>query len=282
MTWNFASVNEVLKSAHNYFYDVPDNIKFHFDKFKKKRDDSILRLNRGYEVNWDREGIDLVHGTATFTAQKEIQVTMQDGSGKSSFTAKHILVATGGVPLTPDIDGQEHGITSDGFFEMEHLPKKMAIVGAGYIGVEMAGMLNAIGVEVHMFIRGQTFLRSFDPMIQETMTKAYEDAGVIIHKGYKGFKLIERLDQSLTHAVGPSPHKQLRITNNEGQSFDFNELFWATGRTPQLKDLKIEVPGIKLTKSGHIEVDEFQNTNIEGIYAIGDVTGQAELTPGKS
>lgn len=159
---------------------------------------------------------------------------------------------------------------------MEHLPKKMAIVGAGYIGVEMAGMLNAIGVEVHMFIRGQTFLRSFDPMIQETLTKAYEDAGVIIHKGYKGFKLIERLDQSSTPAVGPSPHKQLRITDNEGQSFDFDEILWATGRTPQLKDLNVEVPVIK---SGHIAVDDFQNTNTEGIYALGDVTGQAELTP---
>jgi glutathione reductase (NADPH) len=281
MTWNFASVNEVIKGAHSYSYDMPDNVKFHFDKFKKKRDETIVRLNGAYERNWQKEGIDLVHGTAKFTAQQEIEVDLQDGSGKTSFTAKHICVATGGYPLIPDITGAEYGITSDGFFEIEHLPKKIAIVGAGYIAVEMAGMLNAIGVEVHMFIRGDTFLRAFDPMIQQTMTKTYEDAGVIIHKNFGGFLRIERLDLENKPYNGPSPHKRLHITDNEGKVWDFNELLWAIGRVPELADLMIDVPGIKLTSKGHIAVDEFQNTNVEGIYALGDVTGQAELTPGK-
>lgn len=143
-----------------------------------------------------------------------------------------------------------------------------------------------------MFIRGETFLRSFDPMIQETMTKAYEDAGVIIRKNFKGFKRIERLDKSSTtiqdgdahekRTDGPSPSKQLRIHDNEGQVHDFDELLWAIGRAPEIQDLNLDVPGLELTKTGHIAVDEFQNTNIEGIYALGDVTGQAELTPGKS
>ncbi|ORY14152.1 glutathione reductase [Clohesyomyces aquaticus] len=290
MTWYFASVNETLKGAVNYFYDVPDNIKFHFDKFKKRRDESILRLNGAYERNWSREGIDLVHGTAKFTAEKEIEVDMQDGSGKASFTAPHILIATGGHPVIPEgIDGAEHGITSDGFFDIEYLPKKMAVVGAGYIAVEMAGMLNAIGVEVHMFLRGETFLRTFDPMVQDTMTKAYGDAGVIIHKGYPGFKKVERLDQvspsvpdANAHerwADGPSPNKQLRITDNQGQTFECNELLWAIGRAPEVAPLALDVPGIQLTGRGHIAVDEFQNTNVGGIYALGDVTGQSELTP---
>jgi glutathione reductase (NADPH) len=281
MTWNFASVNEVIKGAHSYSYDMPENIKFHFDKFKKKRDEAIIRLNGVYERNWQKEGIDLVHGTAKFTAQKEIEVDLLDGSGKTSFTAKHICIATGGYPLIPGIAGAEYGITSDGFFEIEHLPKKIAIVGAGYIAVEMAGMLNAIGVEVHMFIRGNTFLRSFDPMIQQTMTKTYEDAGVTIHKNYGGLLKIERLDLDTKPYHGPSPHKRLRITDNEGKVWEFNELLWAIGRIPQLAELMIDVPGIKLTSTGHIAVDEFQNTNVEGIYALGDVTGQAELTPGK-
>ncbi|KAF2182531.1 glutathione reductase [Zopfia rhizophila CBS 207.26] len=290
MTWYFASVNEILKGARNYFYDVPDNVQFHFDRFKKRRDESILRLNGAYERNWNREAIELVHGTATFTGAKEIEVDMQNGSGKLSVTAPKILIATGSYPIIPDnVEGAEHGITSDGFFDIEHLPKKMAIVGAGYIAVEMAGMLNAIGVEVHMFIRGETFLRTFDPMIQETMTKAYEHAGVIIHKSFKGFKKVERLDQSPAtvtdgeahekRADGPSPHKQLRITDLEGQTFEFNELLWAIGRAPEVQKLNLDKPGIKLTKTGHIAVDEYQNTNVEGIYALGDVTGQAELTP---
>lgn len=90
-----ASVNEVLKGAKNYFYDVPESVPFHFNKFKKRRDESISRLNGAYERNWNREGIELVHGTARFTGQKNIEVDLQDGSGKASFTAKHILIATG-------------------------------------------------------------------------------------------------------------------------------------------------------------------------------------------
>lgn len=144
-----------------------------------------MKLNGAYERNWSKEGIDLVQGTARFTDTKEIEVTLNEGSKKVTYTAPHILVATGGHPIVPkDVEGATHGITSDGFFDMEYLPKKIAVVGAGYIAVELAGVLNAIGVEVHMFIRGDTFLRTFDPMIQETMTKTYEDAGVIIHKGY--------------------------------------------------------------------------------------------------
>lgn len=95
MTWYMASVNEMLKGAKNYHYDVPENVRFHFDKFKKARDQIILRINGSYERNWNNEGIELVHGTARFTGQKEVEVDLQDGSGKSSFTAKHILIATG-------------------------------------------------------------------------------------------------------------------------------------------------------------------------------------------
>lgn len=266
-------------------------MKFHFDKFKKRRDEHILKLNGVYESNWAKEGIDLVQGTARFSGSKEIEVDLHDGSGKAVYTAPHILVATGGYPIVPqNIDGAQHGITSDGFFDMEHLPKKIAVVGAGYIAVELAGVLNAIGVETHMFIRGNTFLRSFDPMVQEAMTKAYEDAGVIMHKGHKGFSKIERLDD-MSAAVnngtvhekrtdGPSPNKQLRLTDPDGQTFECNELLWAIGRAPEIEDLHLDVPGLEFTKKGHIAVDEFQNTNVEGIYALGDVTGRAELTPG--
>ncbi|KAF2268363.1 glutathione reductase [Lojkania enalia] len=290
MTWYFASVNETIKGAKHYFYDIPDNVRFHFDKFKKRRDEQILRLNGAYERNWNREGIDLVQGTARFIGQKEIEVDLVDGSGKAAYTAKHILIATGGYPIVAEnVEGATHGITSDGFFDMEHLPKKIAVVGAGYIAVELAGVLNAIGVEVHMFIRHETFLRQFDPMIQETMTKTYEEAGVIIHKKFPGFKKIERLDGGSALAYdgnsheklteGPSPGKRLKITDSNGEIFEFNELLWAIGRAPQIKDLNLDVAGVQLSKTGHIAVDEFQNTNVEGLYALGDVTGQSELTP---
>ncbi|TID26482.1 glutathione reductase (NADPH) [Venturia nashicola] len=288
MTWNFASVQEMLKKGRYYGYDIPDDIPYHFDVFKKQRDAIIKRINGSYETNWAKEGIDLVHGTATFKDAKTLEVVMQDGTGKKKFSAPHICIATGGFPILPtDIPGANHGITSDGFFDIEMLPKKIAIVGAGYIAVELAGIFTAMGIEVHMFIRGEKFLRKFDPMIQATMTKRYEDVGVVIHKNFEGVEKVERLDTPEPAAKGthetrgspPSPSKRLKITTKTGEIFEVGELLWALGRKPEIQGLAPESIGIKMTPSGHIAVDEFQNTSVDGIYAIGDVTGQMELTP---
>ena len=145
-TWNFASVAEMLKDGVHFGYDIPQDIKFNFAEFKKKRDGNVKSLNGIYESNWSREGIDLIHGTATFKGDKEIEVE-EKGGEKAIYSASHILVATGGYPVMPkDIPGSELGINSDGFFDIEELPKKMAFVGAGYIAVELAGVMNAIGV----------------------------------------------------------------------------------------------------------------------------------------
>ena len=144
MTWNFASVSEMLKDGVHYGYNIPQDIEFNFADFKKKRDANIEGLNRAYERNWSREKIDLVRGTATFENQKEIEVILENGE-KVVYTAPHILIATGGYPVIPqDIHGAGLGITSDGFFDIEDLPKRMAFVGAGYIAVELAGVMNAI------------------------------------------------------------------------------------------------------------------------------------------
>lgn len=263
----------MLKDGVHYGYAIPQDIKFNFAEFKKKRDANIEGLNRAYERNWSREKIDLIRGTATFKSQKEIEVSLEDGES-AVYTAPHILIATGGYPNKPqDIPGAELGITSDGFFDIEDLPKKMAFVGAGYIAVELAGVMNAIGVETHMFIRGNTFLRNFDPMVQETLTQRYEDAGVIIHKNHKGFKEVVGLRE------GKGEDKILKLVEKDGAELEFNELLWAIGRSPEIDQLDPAKIGVKLAGKGHIEVDEYQNTNVEGVYALGDVTGQAELTP---
>lgn len=138
-----------------------------------------------------------------------------------------------------------------------------------------------------MFIRGDTFLRKFDPMIQATLTKRYEDVGVIIHKNFEGIEKVERLDtlepgievKHETRGEPPSATKLLRITTKAGEIFEVEELLWALGRKPEIQDLAPESIGVKLTSSGHIAVDEYQNTSVDGVYAIGDVTGQMELTP---
>ena len=226
----------------------------------------------------------MVKGTAQFTGGadgKEVEVTLvadQDvgSSGeKLTFSADHICIATGGYPTLPTgVKGADHGITSDGFFALEKLPKRMAVVGAGYIAVELAGVVNALGVETHLFIRGEKFLRNFDPMISETLTQRYEDAGVKIHRGFKGFEVVERLS-------GEDEEKRLKLTLQGGIELEVEELLWAVGRSPEVKDLHLERIGLERLPKGHIKVDEFQNTNIKGVYALGDVTGQAELTPGK-
>ncbi|KAF1988600.1 glutathione-disulfide reductase [Aulographum hederae CBS 113979] len=280
MTWLHASINELLPHARAYGYAIPEDIPFDFKSFKEKRDATIVRLNQAYERNWAREGIELVRGTASFvpTASKsselhELVIALEDGSGVKKVAAKHVCVATGGAPMLPSEDetpGAGLGITSDGFFEIDVLPKNIAIVGAGYIAVELAGVLNALGVKVHMFIRGETLLRRFDEMIQTTITRRYEDVGVVVHKGFEGFEKVERVE---------GEGKMLKLVGKGGKEVEVEELLWAIGRKPETEDLKLENVGVEKDGKGYIRVDEFQNSSVEGIYALGDVTGQMELTP---
>lgn len=267
---------ESLRESSNYSFATPPSIPYDFAAFKAKRDAEVARLNTIYDSNWSREGIALVHGTARFTSSHTIAVALSDVSGEAHFTAPHICIATGGNPVVPaDVEGAEEGITNEGFFEMSSVPKKIAVVGAGYIAVEMAGMLNAIGgCEVHLFIRGDTVLRSFDPMVSETMTRRYEEAGIVVHKNYGGIEKIERISEE-------GGEKRLKVwVKGEGE-MEFGELLWAVGRSAETKSLDLKIAGVKLGPKGHIEVDTFQNTSVEGVYALGDVTGQLELTPGK-
>lgn len=275
MTWNMATMAESLRHSKSYEFNVRNIIDHEYSSFKNRRDAVIMGLNRAYENNWNREGIELVHGTARFTGPKEVEVDFEDGSGKKTFSAPHICIATGGHPIIPmGVPGVEHGITSDGFFALDCLPSRIAIFGAGYIAVEMAGMLHALGVDVHMFIRGDTFLRSFDPMIQETMTKHYEAIGITVHKQFNRLKNIELVTE------GKGSRNLVKIHNHTG-SLEFNQVLWAIGRAPETS-IDLNVPGVKTDEKGYIVVDEYQNTTAEGIYALGDVTGQMELTPGMS
>lgn len=277
MTWNFATINETCQIGKYYGYDLPENPKFDYTKFKHLRDSTVKRLNGAYERNWGREGIDLVEGRARFAGPRTVEVDLTDGSGKVSYTADHILIATGGRPGIPQgVKGAELGITSDGFFrDMEELPPKFAVVGAGYIAVELAGVMDAVGVETHMFVRGDTILRKFDPMIQKTMTERYEASGVKIHKNFPGFKEVQLLRD------GRGGDKLLKLIGNDGSELEVNELLWAIGRLPEVEDLNLDAVGVKRNKHGHIITDEYQNTSTEGIYALGDVTGHVELTPGE-
>jgi len=278
MTWNFASINETIKAGQYYGYSFPDHVPFNFESFVDKRQARIKVLNGAYESNWAREGIELIKGEATFVGEHELEVKPKDGGDPFRVTAPHITIATGSYPTIPDnIPGAEYGISSDEFFLIKHLPKKMVFVGAGYIAVELAGVVNAIGVETHMFIRGNTFLRKFDPVVQETMTAHYEDLGVHVHKNHTGIKEVVQLQA----AKDPSDprDKQLKLIMNDGSEVITNELLWAIGRSAETRGLGLEKANINRDSRGNIVVDKYQNSSTTGVYALGDVTGQAELTP---
>lgn len=265
-------IAETMHQAKDYGFSYQETAPFDWTTFKHKRDAYIKRLNGIYERNLANDKVEYVHGWAKLLSKNEVEVTTDDGT-KSVINAKKILIAVGGNPTYgPDIPGVEHGLNSNGFFDIETLPKKVALVGAGYIAVEFAGMFNALGVETHLFIRHDTFLRNFDPMVQEVVTKEYERLGVHVHKQSSSVRVDKDASSGkLTY--------HFTEAGKEGSVADLDHLIWAIGRTPATKDIGLEAAGVKCNEKGYIEVDPYQTTSVENIFALGDVTGQVELTP---
>ncbi|KAF5564101.1 glutathione reductase [Fusarium phyllophilum] len=272
VTYNAAALAEAIHDAKAYGFSVEQTAPFDWSTFKTKRDAYIKRLNGIYERNLNNDKVDYLHGWARLVSKNQAEVTLDDNS-KVLVNAKKILVAVGGKPtIPPEIPGAEYGTNSDGFFDISTQPKKVAIVGAGYIAVEFAGMFNALGTETHLFIRHDTFLRHFDPMIQESVTKEYERLGVKLHKRSQASKVEKDSNGKLTITYKDDE-------GNESVVSDVDNLIWAIGRTPETKGIGLEEAGVKLGEKGHILVDEYQNTAVDNIYALGDVTGEVELTP---
>jgi glutathione reductase (NADPH) len=184
------------------------------------------------------------------------------------YTADHILVAVGGRPTIPNIPGAEYGIDSNGFFELNEQPKRVAVIGAGYIAVEIAGVLHALGTETHLFCRKESPLRSFDPMIIETLVEVMNTEGPTLHTHSVPKEVVKEADGSLT----------LHLENGESQNVD--QLIWAIGRHPATDAINLAATGVATNDRGYIKVDEYQTTNVEGIYCVGDIMeGGIELTP---
>ncbi|KAF3311557.1 Glutathione reductase, variant 2 [Orbilia oligospora] len=272
--WNAAFIAETIHDAGGYGFKLEQKAPFDWTSFKHKRDAYIKRLNGIYERNLDKDGVEYISAHASLVSPNEIALRAIDGSQDiKTVKAKKILIATGGYPITPrSIPGAELGITSDGFFDLETLPKKVALVGAGYIAVELAGIFNALGSETHLFIRGETVLRKFDPMIQEVLTNHYEKIGIKIHRNSKQFQKIEKSESG----------ESLILHGEGGSQLEVDTLLWAIGRAPLVNGLGLDQAGVELdSETGFVRVDDYQNTNIRNIYALGDVCGKVELTPGK-
>ncbi|EKG21863.1 hypothetical protein MPH_00783 [Macrophomina phaseolina MS6] len=272
VTWNAAALAETFKEAKAYGFDY-ENLSFDWNTMKTKRDAYVKRLNGIYERNLSNDKVEYIHGFASFVDRNTVEVSLDDG-GKQTVKAKHILIAVGGHPTLPDIPGKELCIDSDGFFDIEHQPKKVVTVGAGYIGVELSGMFNALGTETHFFIRGDKVLRNFDPIIQDTITGEYERQGVNLHKKAAITKVEDAGDGKKRVYYDEGDKKGLVIE-------DVDHVLFAIGRKPEIEKLGVDkLPNLKLNAKQHVVVDKYQNTSVENVYALGDVCDKGfELTP---
>jgi len=270
--WYASDVAGKIEQAKEYGFDVDPKLAktFNWEYFKPKRDAYIKRLNGIYERNLAKEDVELKYGWAKFNKDGIVEVVSSSNKEENEknvelFTADHILIATGGTPVKLNVPGSELGIDSDGFFKLEKQPKKVGIVGAGYIGAEFAGFFHGLGTETHLIIRGETLLRKFDDSIQSTITKFYEKSGIHLHKN-TNVKSLEKIGDSI------------KVIFENDDFIEVDELIWTIGRK-SLTGIGLENIGVKTNSHGQIIADDYQNTNIPKIYSLGDVVGKVELTP---
>ena len=259
--WYSAQIADAIQKYGSDYGFNSELKSFDWKKLVENRQAYIQRIHASYQSGLSKNQVDVIHGFATFVDHKTIEVNGE------TFTADHILIATGTQPSRPDIEGAEHGIDSNGFFELQELPKRTAIIGSGYIAVELAGVLNSLGSDVQLFIRKHLPLRSLDKFLGETLLESMRSDHIQVHTQATPVKVSKLEDQSLL------------LQLEDGTQHIIDCLIWAIGREPNTKALKLERTHIQLDDSGYIQVDQFQNTSQSGLYAVGDITGKAELTP---
>ncbi|MCG8488489.1 MAG: glutathione-disulfide reductase [Chromatiales bacterium] len=260
--WYGAGIAHTLHDATDYGFDIAIN-GFSWETLKQHRDAYVGGINSWYHTYLKDSDIDEITGYARFVDAHTLEV-----NGKQ-LQAEHIVIAPGAYPVVPSIPGAEHGITSDGFFELETLPRQVAVVGSGYIAVEIAGLLNALGSDVTLLLRREHLLRPFDAMLRECLMEEMMDAGVNIITSSRIGEVKKHDDGELELICADTGHQLGR----------FDQLLWAIGRAPASSGMNLEKAGIVTNEQGYIPTDEWQNTNLDGVYAIGDVTGRAQLTP---
>ena len=258
--WYGAQIAETFHQfGEDYGFKTTD-LNFDFATLRRNREAYIDRARSSYDGSFKRNGVDLIEGHAEFVDSHTVSVNGE------LIRAKHIVIATGAHPSIPNIPGAELGGSSDDVFAWEELPESVAILGAGYIAVELAGVLHTFGVKTDLFVRRDRPLRGFDSYIVEGLVKEMERTNLPLHTHKVPVKLEKTTDGITIHF-------------EDGTSHTASQVIWATGRRPNVKSLQLEKAGVTLNERGFIQVDEYQNTVVEGIYALGDVTGEKELTP---
>ncbi|OUR85159.1 glutathione-disulfide reductase [Colwellia psychrerythraea] len=263
--WYAGQISDALKYASDYGFAqhlTQDTPQFDWAKLVSNREAYIKRIHAAYQRGFDANDVTVIDGFAKFVDKNTVEVNGE------LITADHITIATGGRPTLPNIEGAEYGIDSDGFFALTEQPKSVAVVGAGYIAVELAGVFHALGSKAHLLVRKEKPLRGFDNMLSDTLVEQMAKHGPTLHN-HSTPERIERLaDGTLI----------IHLTN--GKSIGPVEtLVWAIGREPATDNINLAATGVAMNERGFIETDKYQNTNVDGIYAVGDNTGRAQLTP---
>lgn len=258
--WFAGQIAEAFKLAPDYGFDISVN-GLNWQTLIENRQAYIHRIHQSYDNVLNKNKVDVIHGYGVLQDKNSVKV------GDRIITAEHILIATGGEPMIPEITGKEYILDSDGFFELQSLPKSVVVVGAGYIAVEIAGVLNALGSETHLVLRKDKPLREFDEMISTALTEELIEQGIRLHK------------KTQIQTIEKSSDGNLHLTTAGENLPPVEKVIYAIGRSPKTYELNLEKIGVDLDAHGYIITDEFQNTSVSNIYAVGDNTGRAQLTP---
>jgi glutathione reductase (NADPH) len=261
-----SEVSSQLKTAEGYGWTVGER-SFDWKRFLHDKDVEIARLSGIYVTNLQKAGAHLLHGKARVIDAHTVEVLPKEGSQDAGrYTARKILIATGGRPVRPDFPGAELGVTSDEAFHMPTLPKRVLVVGGGYIAVEFAGIFNGLGVETTLLYRGANILRGFDDDVRSHLADELEKRGIKVVLGCS-HKSIEQTDAGLVSTL------------SNDLTFETDAVMFATGREPYVEGLGLDKVGVKLNERGAIAVDKHSKTNVDSIWAVGDVTDRINLTP---
>lgn len=253
---------ESFEDAAGYGWDVPE-ASFSWEKLIANKDREIDRLNGIYIRNLKNSGVEIIESRAELKDAHTVHL-VQEGR---DVTADKILIAVGAWPYLPAIPGIEHAISSNEAFHLETLPKEITVVGGGYIAVEFAGIFNGLGVKTVQLYRGPKILRGFDEDLRDTLQDE------MIKKG------IDVLTNTDIAEIVKLEGGRLQVILQDGDSYETDCVMYATGRRPKVDGLGLEKAGVILNKAGAIAVDARSKTNIDNIYAVGDVTDRANLTP---
>ncbi|WP_299730585.1 glutathione-disulfide reductase [uncultured Endozoicomonas sp.] len=262
--WFAGQIADACRYGPDYGFDIDVDAQlksFSWKKLVESREAYISRIHGSYERVLGNNKITVLNGFGKFVDANTVEVNGEH------YTADHITIATGGEPMIPEIPGAEYGIDSDGFFELSERPKRVAVLGAGYIAVELAGVLHALGSETHLLIRKHKPLRSFDDMLSDTLVEVMEAEGPELHT------------HSVPKEITKESNDSLTVHLENGNTLNVDTVIWAVGRKPKTGNINLNAAGVETDQRGYIPVDKFQNTNVDGVYAVGDNIGKIELTP---